>query len=217
MGKPDKTMKSFKCSVLFLALFISFTFGDDSGSASVSSSEESMMSGEGSSSEEMRKNNMKAKKGKKNKEDNSTEEEMSEESSSMSMEEEMSEESSSMSMEEEMSEENTSGSTEEEMSEEEEEEETERRQKKTALKMPKCKKMGMTPTEVEELDTIDNVKNFIKCLRKCNKNEDCEAWRFCKETKTCNLFSGFKSFEENEKYISGSKEDCLKSKPTTTS
>merc|ERR1712126_651561 len=161
----DKTMKSFKFSVLFLALFISFTFGDDSGLASVSSSEESMMSGEGSSSEEMRKNNnMKAKKGKKNKEDNSTEKEMSEESSSTSMEEEMSEESSSTSMEEEMS----------------EEEETERRQKKTALKRPKCKKIGMTPTEVEELETIDNVKNFIKCVRKCNKNEDCEAWRFCK-------------------------------------
>merc|ERR1712126_246603 len=107
----------------------------------------------------------------------SMEEEMSEESSSTSMEEEMSEESSSTSMEEEMSEESSSMSMEEEMSEEEE---TERRQKKTALKRPKCKKIGMTPTEVEELETIDNVKNFIKCVRKCNKNEDCEAWRFCK-------------------------------------
>merc|ERR1712121_229349 len=98
----------------------------------------------------------------------------------------------------------------------EEEEETERRQKKTGLKMQKCKKKGMTPTKVEELETLENVRNFRKCIRKCNKNEDCEAWRFCKETKTCDLFSSFESFEENEKYIAGSKEDCMKSKPTTT-
>merc|ERR1712121_356649 len=89
----------------------------------------------------------------------------------------------------------------------EEEEETERRQKKTGLKMQKCKKKGMTPTKVEELETLENVRNFRKCIRKCNKNEDCEAWRFCKETKTCDLFSSFESFEENEKYIAGSKED----------
>merc|ERR1712126_541311 len=97
----------------------------------------------------------------------------------------------------------------------EEEEETERRQKKTGLKMQKCKKKGMTPTKVEELETLENVRNFRKCIRKCNKNEDCEAWRFCKETKTCDLFSSFESFEENDKYIAGSKEDCMKSKPTT--
>merc|ERR1712121_175434 len=90
------------------------------------------------------------------------------------------------------------------------EEETERRRR--GLKMQKCKKKGMTPTKVEELETLENVRNF----RKCNKNEDCEAWRFCKETKTCDLFSSFESFEENDKYIAGSKEDCMKSKPTTT-
>merc|ERR1712227_58020 len=96
----------------------------------------------------------------------------------------------------------------------EEEEETERRRR--GLKMQKCKKKGMTPTKVEELETLENVRNFRKCIRKCNKNENCEAWRFCKETKTCDLFSSFESFEENEKYIAGSKEDCMKSKPTTT-
>merc|ERR1712133_197896 len=71
-------------------------------------------------------------------------------------------------------------------------------------------------TEDEELETLKNVRNFRKCIRKCNKKENCEAWRFCKETKTCDLFSSFESFEENEKYIAGSKEDCMKSKPTTT-
>merc|ERR1719392_324949 len=96
----------------------------------------------------------------------------------------------------------------------EEEEETERRRR--GLKMQKCKKKGMTPTKVEELESLENVRNFRKCIRKCNKNEDCEAWRFCKETKTCELFSSFESFEENEKYIAGSKEDCMKSKSTTT-
>merc|ERR1712133_357124 len=156
MGRQRKNMKSLKVCVLSLALFISLSFGDDSGSASASSSEEMM----------------------------------SEESGEMMMSGESGESST------------------------EEEEETERRRR--GLKMQKCKKKGMTPTEVEELETLENVRNFRKCIRKCNKNEDCEAWRFCKETKTCDLFSSFESFEENEKYIAGSKEDCMKSKPTTT-
>merc|ERR1712227_333004 len=127
-------------------------------------------------------------------------------SASSSEEMMMSEESGEMMMSEESGE-SSSSST-------EEEEETERRRR--GLKMQKCKKKGMTPTEVEELETLENVRNFRKCIRKCNKNEDCEAWRFCKETKTCDLFSSFESFEENEKYIAGSKEECMKSKPTTT-
>merc|ERR1712243_168309 len=45
MGRQRKNMKSLKVCVLSLALFISLTFGDDSGSASASSSEE-LMSGE---------------------------------------------------------------------------------------------------------------------------------------------------------------------------
>ena len=170
-------MKSLKVCVLSLALFISLTFGDDSGSASASSSEE-IMSGE--SGEMM----------------------MSGESGEMLI----SGESGEMMMSEESGE-SSSSST-------EEEEETERRRR--GLKMQKCKKKGMTPSKVEELETLENVRNFRKCIRKCNKNEDCEAWRFCKETKTCDLFSSFESFEENEKYIAGSKEDCMKSKPTTT-
>merc|ERR1711955_44901 len=109
---------------------------------------------------------------------------MSEESGEMMM----SGESGEMMMSEESGEESSSSST-------EEEEETERRQKKTGLKMQKCKKKGMTPTEVEELETLENVRNFRKCIRKCNKNEDCEAWRFCKETKTCDLFSSFEKMK----------------------
>merc|ERR1712126_340670 len=107
MGRQRKNMKSLKVCVLSLALFISLTFGDDSGSASASSSEE-IMSGE--SGEMM----------------------MSGESGEMLISGESGESSSSST---------------------EEEEETERRRR--GLKMQKCKKKGMTPTKVEELETLE--------------------------------------------------------------
>merc|ERR1712227_180225 len=44
-----------------------------------------------------------------------------------------------------------------------EEEETERRRR--GLKMQKCKKKGMTPTEVEELETLENARNLRTAKR----------------------------------------------------
>ena len=82
-------------------------------------------------------------------------------------------------------------------------------EKEKMLKM--CKKKGMTPTDVEKLSSFENVKKGGRCSRKCNKTEDCKAWRFSKGNKTCELFLSFESFESNDMYISGSKEDCMKS------
>merc|ERR1712133_185492 len=53
----------------------------------------------------------------------------------------------------------------------EEEEETERRQKKTGLKMQKCKKKGMTPTEVEELETLENVSENATKMRSAKRGD----------------------------------------------
>merc|ERR1719392_309560 len=83
--------------------------------------------------------------------------------------------------------------------------------KKGKEQIKKCRKKGMSPTDVEELSSFENVKKGGRCSRKCNKTEDCKAWRFSKRNKTCELFLSFESFESNDMYISGSKEDCMKS------
>merc|ERR1712126_752853 len=74
-----------------------------------------------------------------------------------------------------------------------------------------CKQRGMTPTNVVEISSFKFVGSSGPCARKCNRTEDCKAWRSNKAKKTCTLFSSFESFKEDDMYTSGSKKDCMKS------
>merc|ERR1712126_178472 len=74
-------------------------------------------------------------------------------------------------------------------------------------KSPRCRfsmYSGKNPTGIEELTTLDNVRNPFKCAKTCRKTEDCKAWRFDKTDKSCVLFSSYESFEEDVNFISGS-------------
>merc|ERR1712133_213893 len=62
-----------------------------------------------------------------------------------------------------------------------EDEETERRRR--GLKMQKCKKKEMTPTKVEELETLENVRNLENVSENATKMKTAKHGDFVKKLK----------------------------------